>query len=127
MSNLFLVGLGGAIGAMLRYSVGIWSKGIPDWTDKLPDELPYGTLLVNLIGSLIIGFCWGLIAKSSLSRGMEVFIMIGILGGFTTFSSFSLDNIKLLESGKYGLAFIYIGLSCIGGLVLAYSAYIVSK
>lgn len=127
MSNLFLVGLGGAIGAMLRYGVGLWSAGIGNWTDKLPSGLPYGTLIVNLLGSLLIGIVWGLVTKSSISKGLELFIMIGILGGFTTFSSFSLDNIKLLELGKYGLAISYILLSCVGGILLAYVGYFISK
>ncbi|WP_040700839.1 fluoride efflux transporter FluC [Sulfitobacter indolifex] len=99
MKTLIMVALGGALGASLRFLVG------------LAVGFPLGTLAVNVSGSLAIGLVWVLLAeKSSL---LLPFLMTGLLGGFTTFSAFSLDTLRLLEAGRAGVAFSYVGASVI--------------
>ncbi|MFD0859749.1 fluoride efflux transporter FluC [Roseovarius aquimarinus] len=115
MSTAYLsVALGGAIGASLRYGVGLWvlRMGAPN--------LPVAVLGVNVIGS----FLMGAFAIWSLERGhagLNPFVMTGVLGGFTTFSAFSLDAWTLMERGEIGLMAVYIALSVglsIGALAL---------
>ncbi|MHA1539020.1 MAG: fluoride efflux transporter CrcB [Alphaproteobacteria bacterium] len=109
MSLSFLyVGLGGALGAMSRFSVGhfgmlLWGTGFP-----------YGTLVVNVLGSFLIGVIAGLDAFAfHIPREVKLLLITGFLGGFTTFSTFSLDVVTLLERGTYRPAFLYIGVSLI--------------
>lgn len=88
------IGLGGAIGAMLRYGVNLLV--ISTYTGPIP----FATLLVNVVGSLLIGLGWSTIGNES----MKAFLLIGLLGGFTTFSSFSMETIRLWENGEPLLA-----------------------
>ncbi|MEM8792518.1 MAG: fluoride efflux transporter CrcB [Pseudomonadota bacterium] len=115
MAKLAIVAAGGAIGSALRFLVGHWSLKL------LGPGFPWATLAVNVVGS----FAMGLIAIVLLERvpgsfaKWSPFIMTGILGGFTTFSAFSLDALMLIERGKTGLALAYIAASVclsIGGL-----------
>ena len=103
MKLVLLVALGGAIGAVLRYLVGLasgWLLGV---------GFPWGTLAVNIAGSLAMGLVIGLAAsKFQLTNELRVFIATGILGGFTTFSAFSLDFALLYERKDYGLAGLYL-------------------
>ena len=83
---LALVGVGGAIGAVLRYMIGEW----------IPDGFPWGTLTVNLLGSLILGIIVGM----SLSAEMGLLLGTGIMGAFTTMSAYSVDLVELFENGE---------------------------
>lgn len=104
--QLLLVALGGAIGATLRHLVGVLTHR---W---LGSGLPWGTLTVNIVGSFVMGVVVELIARRfDASMELRMFLMTGILGGFTTFSSFSLDTAVLWERGDTGLAFIYVAAS----------------
>lgn len=117
MQSLLLVGVGGAIGAMARYGLSVlvgraWPLGFP-----------LATLLINIIGSLLMGLVIGTLARSSppMAADIRLFVAIGILGGFTTFSSFSLDAIILMERGELAMAGLYVVLSvvvCLAGLYL---------
>lgn len=116
MIPFLLVGLGGAIGAMLRYGVGVT-------VGSLANGFPAATLVVNIAGSLAMGLLIGLLARTTpqLQNEIRLFVAIGVLGGFTTFSSFSLDAITLLERGDLALAAAYIGgsvLLSLAGLTL---------
>jgi CrcB protein len=116
MIPFLLVGLGGAIGAMLRYGVGVT-------VGSLANGFPAATLVVNIAGSLAMGLLIGLLARTTpqLQNEIRLFVAIGVLGGFTTFSSFSLDAITLLERGDLALAVAYIGgsvLLSLAGLTL---------
>ncbi|HRK98708.1 MAG TPA: fluoride efflux transporter CrcB [Alphaproteobacteria bacterium] len=104
--HFLIVGLGGAIGAMARHGINMASlKG-------MGSDFPYGTLTVNIIGSLLIGIFAGCFAHfSQWTQEMRLFLVVGVLGGFTTFSSFSLDSILLLEKGSYLPATFYIATS----------------
>ncbi len=103
---LLSVAIGGALGAVARFLLAVQLQG------RIDHQLlgvPASTLLVNLAGSALIGVIYVLlIEKNSVSAELQSFLMVGILGAFTTFSTFSLDSIHLLEAGHYGLAIGYI-------------------
>ncbi len=106
--NFLLVGLGGALGSMLRYAISLLV------TVK---QFPYSTFIVNIAGSFIIGAVLALSLKNELfSNNWKIFLATGICGGFTTFSAFAAENMALLQSGKYGIAFIYIMASLLLGI-----------
>lgn len=114
MSSFLLVGLGGAIGAMSRHgaNIAIGSHGFP-----------LATFLVNIAGSLAMGLLIGYLARTTPQYQHEIrlFLAIGVFGGFTTFSSFSLDTITLVERGDYLLAFVYVAgsvLLAVAGLMM---------
>jgi fluoride exporter len=114
MTTLFSVALGGAVGASSRYLIGGWLGG---WlTGLFGGSLPLGNVAVNLIGSFLLGVLIEFSALSwSPSPDMRAFLVIGLLGGFTTFSAFSLEVVLLLERGRLDLAALYT----IGSVVLA--------
>ena len=113
--------LSGGLGALLRFLLG---RGVVN----LPFAgLPLGTLLANVIGCFLMGYLsWVLVHKFSVSSEAQTVVLTGFLGGFTTFSAFSLEVIKLLEQGADGRAILYVLLSivlcvtmCFLGLMLA--------
>jgi CrcB protein len=103
MLQILLVAFGGAIGSVLRYYVGIWGLRLAG------PAFPWGTLTVNVVGSFVIGVFAEVIAgKFGGSVELRLLLMTGLLGGFTTFSAFSLDTIMLMESGAVGTALLYV-------------------
>ncbi|MCZ7886527.1 MULTISPECIES: fluoride efflux transporter CrcB [Agrobacterium] len=103
MINIALVAAGGAIGSVFRYLVGVWSVRLAG------AHFPWGTLAVNVAGSFMIGFLVELVARRlNASMEMRLFLVTGVLGGFTTFSSFSLDAVSLFERGTLGLSAVYV-------------------
>lgn len=114
MKMVLYVAIGGALGAVARYLTGV---GLGRW---LGTGFPWATLTVNMVGSLAMGLVVGLAAhRLTLSDEMRAFLTIGVLGGFTTFSSFSLDAAGLLQRGEIMLAAAYVLTSVImsiGGL-----------
>ena len=109
MINLLIVAAGGALGAAGRYAVGL----LPVKTD-----FPLLTLLVNAAGAVIIGFLAGLFARGGLTDRRLLFWKTGVCGGFTTFSTFSVETAGLLQSGKTGLAMLYTALSLLLGVTV---------
>jgi CrcB protein len=100
------VAIGGAIGSVLRYL--IQTKSI-HWFGA---SFPYGTLLVNLVGSLLIGFLsFALVERIAVSEELRLAVLVGVLGGFTTFSTFSLDTINLIQQGNFVSAIANVVLS----------------
>ncbi|MDH4028340.1 MAG: fluoride efflux transporter CrcB [Nitrospirota bacterium] len=121
MTKYIILAAGGAIGTLLRYSLsGLTHKA-------LNSTFPWGTLSVNLAGSFIIGLLWGLFELGNLSPNARNFIFIGILGGFTTFSSFALENMNLFRDGEIRLAISNILASNILGLALVFAGFFLSK
>ena len=113
MKMILMVALGGATGAIGRYLVGVGAARF------IGAGFPWGTLIVNVVGSLIMGVLIAAFAlRYSISNEMRAFLTVGILGGFTTFSAFSLDFAVLMERKDYGLAMLYLG-SSVGLSILA--------
>lgn len=112
MRNTFLVGAGGFIGSVLRYLI---SGYVQQFTPSA--AFPYGTLVVNLTGCLIIGFLSQLAeARSVFAAETRVFIFIGVLGGFTTFSAFGNETMNLFREGENLPAFFNLGVHLVLGL-----------
>ena len=113
MQSYMLVFLGGGIGAAARY----WLSGLIH--ERLGSGFPYGTLVVNIMGCFIIGLVMGSMQERFLSHpSLRLFLTIGILGGFTTFSSFSYETIAMLKDGEIAFASLNIlasVLCCISG------------
>jgi len=114
--SVMYVALGGALGSVSRYLLGTWTQSISKSID-----FPYGTLTVNLIGCFVIGFLSQLAeARGAFTPEARAFVFIGILGGFTTFSSFGNDTINLLRDGETFNALANIGANVIVGLALVW-------
>ena len=123
MLIILLVGIGGFIGAVLRYLITNWAQ---DTINAL--SLPYGTLTVNILGCLLIGLLAGLSESRNLF-GMETrgLILVGVLGGFTTFSAFGYETIQLLRDGESLAAFSNVGLHLFLGLTAVWIGYSASQ
>ena len=120
--TILLVGSGGFVGSVSRYYI---SKIIQDSSFA---SFPAGTLSVNVIGSLIIGFLIGLALKNpSFSLEWRLILMVGFCGGFTTFSTFTSENLKLIQDGQFFFVFLYTGLSIFLGFLAVYLGYVLSK
>jgi fluoride exporter len=113
------VGVGGAIGSLARHEVNIFFGHV------LERSVPYATATVNVVGSLAIGLLAGLLATGRLqmSAEMRTFVFVGILGGFTTFSSYMLDTFTLGHGGDHALAFWNVVLQTAIGLVAVWGGY----
>ena len=119
MLNCLIVALGGGIGACLRYLIGL----IPL---KEPYAFPVKTLVINLTGCFLIGLIAALAVKNtSLSPKTVLFIKTGLCGGFTTFSTFALETETLIKTGHIGIAVLYVLLSVIAGVGLAFAGQLV--
>lgn len=119
MIPYLVVGLGSALGGLLRFA-------LTRLTIPFDSTLPYGTILINLLGSFLIGFYGTLTLEGSrfqASQNLRLFVMVGICGGFTTFSAFTLQTFDLARSGAYGRAALNVGLSvglCFGAVALGH-------
>ena len=103
MQSYLLVFFGGGLGAMLRHLVNVTCARC------VGTAFPYGTFIINITGSTVMGLIAGYLAlKGEASQPWRLFIMTGILGGYTTFSAFSLDSAQLYERGELGLAALYV-------------------
>jgi CrcB protein len=113
MPALFLVMIGGAAGAGLRWEFGRLTLA------RLGPGFPWGTLGVNLIGGLLMGILAGaMIGEGSTERPFWLLLAVGLLGGFTTFSAFSFDLFTMLDRGRFGTAAAYALASVLGSLLL---------
>lgn len=119
MKELLIVGMGGFLGSIARYAV--YLVTIKHFTEKT--YLP--TLIVNLAGCLLIGLLTGGFLK--LSQSQNLLLITGLCGGFTTFSAFAFDGLKLLKSGLYIQFAIYFTVSSIGGLLLCLAGFYLSN
>ena len=115
MSPLLYVMVGGAVGSGARYLTG------RAMTALLGSGYPFGTLAVNLAGGLLMGVLVGVLARNAAPESWRLLLGVGVLGGFTTFSSFSLDVVTMIERGALGLALGYILVSVIGSIAALFA------
>ena len=121
MIKYLLLATGGAIGTILRYSM----SGLA--CRMVNSVFPWGTIVVNLTGSFAIGLLWGFFEIQNISSNMRNFIFIGILGGFTTFSTYALESLNLFRDGEIKLAMTNMLISNICGLILVFAGFMLSK
>ena len=122
MKDILLVGVGGFVGSIARYLV---SKLNVTWQVL---AIPMGTLTVNILGSLLIGFLVGISAKSNLiSAELRLLLMVGFCGGFTTFSSFTNENLMLMQNGQFLTVILYTTLSVLFGFLAVYLGYLLGS
>lgn len=121
MNKILLVALGGAIGSSFRYML---AAAIPRLIGKV---FLWGTFSVNVIGSILIGILWAYFENEATSFNLKLFLVVGILGGFTTFSSFALESINLFKGQDIKTALFYIFATNIFGLFGAFGGYYLSK
>ncbi|NPD44726.1 MULTISPECIES: fluoride efflux transporter CrcB [unclassified Lentimicrobium] len=120
MKFLYLA-LGGSIGAILRYLVSLYSIKF------LACGFPIGTLLVNLIGSFLIGFAFVLLGREQIAPNLKIFLFIGIFGSFTTFSTYMFESYEFFKMGDIKMALSYIAISNILGLLMVYLGFVLAE
>jgi CrcB protein len=117
---IFLVALGGALGSVLRYLLSGVVQG--------QSGFPIGTFVVNVVGCLAVGFAAGLaFDRSSLTPNARLFFIVGVCGGFTTFSAFSYETLKLLESGELWRAGVNAGGQLVMGLAAVWAGLALAR
>jgi CrcB protein len=107
-----LVAVGGALGALARHAFGA------AMLQRLGDGMPWGTLAVNLAGSLAAGLVVGWSAGRAELAPLRAFVLVGLLGAFTTYSSLMLELLALMRGGRHAAAALYLGVTLVAGLVL---------
>ncbi len=114
--EVLLVAVGGAAGAVARYGV---AKGVQGWTSG---SFPLGIFVVNLSGAFLLGFVFTyLLERSSASSEVRTMLTVGVLGAYTTFSTFSLDTLHLMQNDHWGLAVLNIVASVVGALLAVWA------
>lgn len=121
MIKILYIAFGGIIGSVLRYVL-----------SALPHKFywgvfPLGTLFVNLLGSFLIGFGFVLLGKENIPENLRLFLFIGILGSFTTFSTFMFESLNLFKDGDIKFAFLNIAAANLLGLFFVYLGYIIAQ
>lgn len=121
MMKFLYLALGGSIGAILRYLVSLYSIKHMAW------GFPMGTLLVNLIGSFLIGFAFVLLGREQIALNLKVFLFIGIFGSFTTFSTYMFESYEFFKMGDIKMALSYIAISNVLGLLMVYLGFVLAE
>ena len=115
MARFLLIGLGGLVGANVRYWLQVWTAG------RWGSAFPYGTLIINVSGSFVLGFFITLVtSRATVSPNWRYFIAVGLLGGYTTFSSFTVETLTLAAGGRLLPALLYLCGNVGLGLVFAF-------
>jgi len=121
MIAILLIALGGAIGSVLRF-------GVITLTYKFLDiHFPWGTIFANLIGCFCIGLIWAILDTFDEPKNLKLFLITGLLGGFTTFSSFALENFNMFRAGEIKLVAANVLISNVAGIFLVFVGYYLTK
>lgn len=121
LSKLIVVAVGGALGSVLRYGISGLAYRL------LGTSFPWGTLVVNVAGCFAIGLLWGLAERFPLRPNTSLFIFAGMLGAFTTFSTYGLESINLVRDGEFGAAATNVILSNVVGLVVVLLGFALAR
>lgn len=122
MNHWIAIALGGSIGACLRYAVSLWSSNT--WGTNFP----YGTLIVNVVGSFLLGFLLIMLTQKVVTPlWMRQLLFVGVLGAFTTFSTFSVESMELFRAGKELLAFKNMAFNLFGSVLAAAAGLYLGK
>ena len=122
LKSILLVGLGGGVGSILRYLTSLLSHR------SFGDKFPFGTIIVNIVGCLIVGILIGLLSKiNPADTNMKILLITGFCGGFTTFSALSAESFAMIESGNILTAILYIAGSIIIGLLAVWLGLVIAR
>lgn len=122
MQNILIAGLGGFIGTILRYLMSSWVYRLVEYP-----VFPLAVLIINILGCLIIGFLSGIAeTREAFTPEVRIFVFIGILGGFTTFSSFGYDTFGLVRDGQFFYAFLNVAIQVVFGLGAVWAGFALS-
>lgn len=122
LKTLLIVGLGGGIGSVFRYLTSVWTQKL------VQSAFPWATFIVNVLGCLIIGILVGFFTKQQIENSdLKLLFVTGFCGGFTTFSAFALENVKLFQTENSLLALLYIALSVILGVFAVWTGMMITK
>lgn len=122
LKQLLFVALGGGVGSCFRYLVSLW------FSKNFTGTFPWGTFVVNITGCFLIGFLMDAVSRdASLENDLRLLLVVGLCGGYTTFSTFSAENLRLFENGNYVTLTVYVLASVILGLLAVFGGNILSK
>jgi fluoride exporter len=121
MKLILMIGIGGFIGTVCRYLLSLFVQ------NKFLSTFPFGTMSVNIIGCFLIGIIYALSDRGNISVEWRLFIATGILGGFTTFSSFSNETVGMLRDSQYGYAILYVLSTVIIGILATFAGIFLIK
>ncbi len=120
MNRLLLIALGGAFGSACRYQLSVWMLQFAGASADVPPRFPVGTFVVNLLGCLVAGLMAGGISRHGwFTPDVRAMLIVGVMGGFTTFSAFGLETLALLRRGDVGMAAVYVIASVVLGVLLS--------
>ncbi|HRG59502.1 MAG TPA: fluoride efflux transporter CrcB [Bacteroidia bacterium] len=122
LKAIIIVGLGGAIGSSLRYITNLLMQKC------INNGLPWGTLIANVLGCLLIGILMGYFTKTSIQNNeYKLLLVTGFCGGYTTFSAFAFENFYLIQQGNYTNTILYILVSVLGGILAVFGGFALIK
>jgi len=121
LKSLAYIASGGALGALSRYLV---TLGMIRW---MGGEYPWGTLAVNVLGSFVAGFFWGILGQTTGSHRTQALFFIGVLGAFTTFSTYALDSLNYAQSGQWGMAAGNVLANNVGALIAVGAGFALAR
>ena len=117
-----MVGIGGCLGSILRFWLGSYIGG------KMGTRFPYGTLVINITGSFLIGLVFAVLtARADWSPNWRYLIPVGFIGGYTTFSSFEYETLRSIQDGQVGLGVLYVALSVVVGFVAVWGGVMAGR
>lgn len=122
MLKYAMVGVGGCLGSVLRFWLGSYIGS------RMGTRFPYGTFVINITGSFLIGFVFALLtAKTSWSPNWRYLIPIGFIGGYTTFSSFEFETLRAMQDGQVAVGILYVGLSVVLGFFAVWGGVMIGR